>query len=153
MSGVIVGRDFRLDISLDAGVTWEIVGAVNSREPSNASPTTDVTTQSTQGANSAFCHTGYSQFQVSVAGIVKEEAGTDTVSGLDFFTYKELIAIANATLVSGRKGLFRLIDTLETFQGTMLITEFARTGGRSDVQEFSMSLQADGTDFTHTVAA
>ena len=125
---------------------------MNTNEPSNASPTVDVTTQSSQGDNSEFNHTGYSQFQISVSGIVKEETGTDVVSGLDFFTYKELIALANATPVTGRKFFFRLIDSLETFEGTALITEFARTGGRSDVQEFSMSLQVEGPDYKHTVA-
>lgn len=153
MSGVQLGRDFRLDIRISTGPdVFEIIGPVNTNEPSNASPTVDVTTQSSLGDNSEFNHTGYSQFQISVAGIVKEEAGTDPVSGLDFFTYKQLIDLANETPVTARKFFFRLIDSLETFEGTVLITEFARTGGRSDAQEFSMSLQAEGPDYKHTVA-
>lgn len=151
MSGVILGRDFRLDVTLDDGATWEVVGPVStSRDPSISNPTQDVTTQGTDGDYSENCHTGYAQMSMSVAGIVKEQAGTDTPSGLALFTYKELAAIVNASPVSARKARFRLIDTLESFDGTFLISEFARSGGRSDVQEFTMTLQNEG-EITHTV--
>lgn len=140
----ILGRDFRLDISEDDGVTFKVVGPVTTRDPSISNPTQDVTGQDTDSDESAFAHTGYAQMQMAVAGIVRELAGTDTPSGLVLYTYKELAALANGTPVSGRKQYFRLIDTLESWEGVFLISEFARSGGRSDVQEFTMSLQNEG---------
>lgn len=148
MSGVNTGRDFRLDISEDAGATWQIIGPVTTKDLSNSSPTVDVTTQSDSGDYSDFCHSGYAQSTISANGFVKEVTGTDPISGLDFYTYKAWSTLANGP-VEDRKALLRLSDDLEAFEGTYLISEFSRTGDQSSVQEFSTNLQGTA-DVTHT---
>jgi len=153
MTDVIQGRDFMLQHSADDGVTWDVVGPVNARGVAISSPVQDVTDQSSDTSQSEFCHTGYQNFTVSVSGNVREKAGTDAGSGLVLMTYKELAAIANAATVNARKGLFRLIDTLESYEDVMLISEWSREGGRSDIQEFSMTLQASGESYAYAQIA
>lgn len=148
---VKTGKEFRLDYSADGGTTWKMVGPVNTKDVSLSTPTADVTTQSDSGDYSEFTHSGYSQMTLSLSGIVKQVSGTDSVSGLVMLTYKELSTIANGPIDS-RKGYFKISDDLESFEGTFLISEFSRSGGQSDVQEFSMSLQNKG-EITHTVAS
>jgi len=144
MVGTVIGRDTAFSISLDAGVTFRLIGPVMSHDPTVGNPTQDVTAQDTDDDQSAFSHTGYAQMQVAVAGIVRQLPGIDPIFAQPLFTYKELATLVNVSPVSARKGLFRIADSGDLFEGNFLITEFARTGGRSDVQEFTMSLQNEG---------
>lgn len=146
MTNVIIGRDVTLSISLDAGVTFRLLGPVNVQDMTQSTPVADVTAQSSQNVNSEFCHTGYDSMTLSVSGVVRQKTGTDPNFGQPLFTYKDITGLANGSPVSSRTGLFRLANSNELFEGHFLITEFARTGGRSDVQEFSMSLQSSGED-------
>lgn len=146
MTHVIIGRDVSLSISLDAGITFRLLGPVNVQDMTHSTPTVDATTQSSQNDNSEFCHTGYDSMALSVSGVVHQEAGIDLNFGQPFFTYKDITGLANGSPVTSRTGLFRLANSNELFEGHFLITEFARTGGRSDVQEFSLSLQSSGED-------
>lgn len=144
MVGTVLGRDTSFSISLDAGVTFRLLGPVTAHNPTVTGPTQDVTAQDTESDESAFAHTGYAQMQVAVAGIVRQLPGTDPIFAQPLYTYKELAALVNASPISARKGLFRIADSGDLFEGNFLITEFARSGGRSDVQEFTMSLQNEG---------
>lgn len=150
MSNAEQGRDFMLQHSADAGLTWKVVGPVTARGLSIASPTEDITDQSSDNVQSEMGHTGYQQGQVAVSGKVREKAGTDTGSGLVLLTYNELSAIANASTVNARRGLFQLIGTHESYEDIMLISEWAVEGDRSSIMEFSMTLVFSGEAYLHT---
>jgi len=138
---VTTGKETKLYLSLDNGVTFKVIGPVHTKDINVNAPTADVTTQSNSGNYSEFKHTGYSQVTMNLSGIVDNTTGTDIVSGFDLMTYKQLTAIANGPL-SCRKVYLRRGDSADLFEGEFLITEFSRSGSQSDVQEFSISLQS-----------
>ena len=150
MANAEQGRDFMLQHSADGGTTWKVVGPVTARGLSIASPTEDITDQSSDTVQSEMGHTGYQQGSVAVTGKVREKSGTDAGSGLVLLTYKELSAIANASDVNSRRGLFQLIGTHESYEDIMLISEWAVEGGRSDIMEFSMTLVFAGEAYLFT---
>lgn len=150
MSDTEKGRDFILNITEDSGVTYKTIGMIQAKDLNITNPTQNVTAQDTPGAYSDNCHTGYGQMSLAAGGVVRERAGTDPVSSLVYFTYKELAAIVNNASVSARKLDLQLLSPVESFTGVFLISDFSQTGGQEEIREFTMTLQNEGV-VTHAV--
>lgn len=135
MSDAEKGRDYVLGVSVDAGVSFQPIAGIRTKEFTRENPISETTNQADTGNETSSCYTGYST--VTIAGSGKMDKRT---SGL--YAYKDLATVANS---SNPVILAQLIDsTGETYQGDFNITSFGKTGEQNDTVEFSIALQNEG---------
>jgi len=135
MSNANKGRDLVLAVSTDAGVSFDPVAGIRTKQLTRENPIADTTNQADTGNETGACYTGYSTVTLSGNGVHDTRV-------TNLFTYIQLATIANS---ADPVILAQLIDsTGETYQGNFLITSFEKTSDQNGIVEFSIALQNEG---------
>jgi predicted secreted protein len=132
MGNSIAARDYLLEVSEDAGVSFLPMAGIKTREFTRENPVTDTTNQADTGNETSSGYTGYGTVTIAGQGVMDTR-----VTGL--YTYIKLATVANS---ANPVLLCRLSDsTGETYEGNFTITSFSKTGEQQGVVEFSIALQ------------
>ena len=132
MANSIKGRNYLLEVSVDAGVSFDPVAGIKTREVTRENPIVETTNQADTGNESSSGYSGYGTVTVAGQGVMDTRT-----AGL--YEYKDLAEVAYS---SDPTLLCRLSDsTGETFEGLFTITSFAKTGEQQGVVEFSIAMQ------------
>lgn len=129
------GRDFILKLGTWSGGT--VVAECTAHTLTIAHETVDITNKSSAGFRTLLAAAGTKSVDISVNGIVTDNAGFETFQGY-----------ANAGSINAMSMGWADGDTLE---GSFQITSFALTGEVSGAQTYSASLASSGS-WTFTAA-
>lgn len=135
MSATTKGRDLLMEISDDAGATWKVIGGIRTKEFNRDNPVSDITNQASDSNETESAYDGYSTVTLNGNGVV------DTTASVSVAAYTQLSQLANS---STPEALLRLSDAIETYQGTFMITSFAKTTEQQGQVEFTAAFQNKG---------
>jgi len=135
MSNNIKGRLFLLEIH--DGADYITLGGINTRSLNRSNPVADATSSSTPTASNETeaCYTGYSTVTINGSGLI------DTRSSASLMAFKVFSTIMNS---SNPVANLRLSNTLETYSGNFIATEYDQSGEQAGLIEFTTTFQNEG---------